>query len=157
MPAGGNWQIPAPQAPLLPHASEPRATLLWLQPVALAPLVQVSLVQALPSLQVVPSETWTQPVVALQVSVVQVVLSSQFLAVPPHAPELQASPVVHAFPSSQNVASGLLVAMHWPVAGSQACVAQGRSGQVTVAQRSNARMQRRPRLTPAEDGASLPR
>jgi hypothetical protein len=72
-----------------------------------------------------------QPAAKSQLSVVQVLPSSQFSALPPlHAPFLQVSPVVQALPSSQ-----LPLAAVWlqPVAASQASVVHGfASSQVSV-------------------------
>ena len=75
-------------------------------PPAQTPPWQVSpKVQALPSLQVVPSVTglFWQPSVGLQVSVVQGLPSSQLRGGPPrHWPAEHWSPVVQAFPSSHG-------------------------------------------------------
>jgi hypothetical protein len=46
---------------------------------------------------------WTQPVPALQESLVQTLLSSQLIAVPAHVPPVHWSPDVHALPSLQPV------------------------------------------------------
>lgn len=62
-------------------------------------------------------KAWAQPVVALQVSVVQLQPSSQFFLVNPawHLPALQKSPTVHALPSVQVVPTNS-VKMHLPAA-----------------------------------------
>ena len=90
------------------------------------PAVQVSaVVQAVPSLHAVPSArgACAQPLAGLQVSVVQVLPSSQLMVLPTHWPAAQASAVVQAFASSQGVP---FVTAVWvqPVAGSQVSVLQ---------------------------------
>jgi len=73
--------------------------------------------------QLSPSEqsigACTHPEIELQVSIVQMLLSSQFGAGPPaQEPELQASAVVHSLPSVQGVPSTFGVAVvHVPVPG----------------------------------------
>jgi hypothetical protein len=72
---------------------------------AQTPDAQLSpVVQALPSEQEAPSASgaWAQ-VPPLQLSAVQELPSSQLIAVPPHVPVVQTSPVVHASPSVQVV------------------------------------------------------
>ena len=71
------------------------------------PFVQTSVVvQASPSEQVVPLVTLTCPQVpAVQLSVVHALPSSQLIAVPTHTPPPQASPVVQRLPSEQTVPS----------------------------------------------------
>jgi hypothetical protein len=84
---------------------------------------QVSpVVQAFPSLQALLLFVKTQPVVGLHVSVVQTLPSLQVSAGPPtHAPPEQTSPVVHAFPSLQEL---LLFVNTQPVAGLHVSVVQ---------------------------------
>src|SRR5438876_760846 len=84
----------------------------------LCPPLQASLVvQALPSLQGGVLLACTQPVVALQLSSVQTLPSSQLGAGPPtHRPALQVSVSVHAFPSLQ---AALLLVWAQPVDGLQ--------------------------------------
>src|SRR5712692_9715361 len=87
------------------------------------PPLQVSLVvQAFPSLQGLVLLVCTQPVAGLQLSSVQTLPSSQLGAGPPtHAPLLQVSFVVQAFPSLQGLM--LLTCVH-PLAGLQPSVVQ---------------------------------
>ncbi len=93
------------------------------------PAVQASLlVQALPSSQLPPSATavYTHaPLVALQLSVVQALLSLQTLAVPPQTPVLQASALVHALPSLQVAPSVKLVWLHTPLVALHVSVVHG--------------------------------
>ena len=90
------------------------------------PATQVSLpvVQAFPSSHLAPSALAGfehMPVVGSQVPPVwHWSLAGQAWFMPPvHMPFLQVSPVVHIFPSSQVVPSGLAGSEHMPVAGSQ--------------------------------------
>jgi hypothetical protein len=60
------------------------------------------------------------PVAVLQLSVVQVLPSSQFFAAPGlQTPARQVSPMVQALPSLQVVPSGAVGLLHTPDAGSQ--------------------------------------
>jgi hypothetical protein len=96
-----------------------------------APFVQTSVrVQALPSLQAFELLVKTQPVAGLQVSVVQVLRSSQAIAVPWQTPPLHVSPDVQALPSSQ--AFELLVKAQ-PVAGLHVSFVQALPSLQTVA------------------------
>ena len=72
-------------------------------PATQLPPEQVSpVVHAFPSLHEAVLLACWQPVAGLQLSSVHGLLSLQLVAVPPtHAPPEHASPVVHAFPSSQ--------------------------------------------------------
>src|SRR5262249_26144711 len=92
VPATWHWSE-APQSTVAPPAQVP--------PWQLSPTVQ-----ALPSSHVLPSATggWTQPSAASHVSVVQTLLSSQFIGVPPWQPAApaQTSPPLQASPSSQS-------------------------------------------------------
>ena len=77
-------------------------------------------VQAFPSSQAAVLLVNTQPVAGLQPSVVQAFPSSQTEAAPGwHAPPPQASPAVHAFPSSQAIE---LLVKTQPAAGLQLSV-----------------------------------
>lgn len=68
------------------------------------PPTQVSpVVHAFPSLQGFVFAVFTHPVVALHVSFVHTLPSSQFAGVPLQVPDWQVSLWVHAFPSSQPV------------------------------------------------------
>jgi len=64
------------------------------------------------------------PVDAVQVSVVQILLSLQTLAVPPQVPLAHLSPKVQALPSLHVVPFATGVWIHAPVAGSQVSVVQ---------------------------------
>jgi hypothetical protein len=65
---------------------------------------------------------WTHPPTGSQLSVVQGLLSLQLVADPGrHVPNAQASPVVHAFPSSQAI---VLLLKTQPVVGSQLSLVQ---------------------------------
>jgi hypothetical protein len=138
VPAPG-WQVPPPQvSPVVQALPSSQAAVLFVKthPVA---RVQVSVVHGLLSLHTtpVPPHTpplhtspvvhglpssqgwvlfvWTHPLPGLQLSVVQTLLSSQTVGVPGwQLPPPHASPVVHAFPSSQAV---VLLACTHPVAG----------------------------------------
>jgi hypothetical protein len=74
------------------------------------PPAQVSpVVHALPSLQAAVLLLCVQPVAGLQASSVHTLLSSQFVGPPgTHVPLEQASPVVHAFPSEQELVLSLV-------------------------------------------------
>jgi len=88
--------------------------------------LHVSVVQALLSLQFLG--VYLHPLAGSQVSVVQALLSLQFLAMPTHTPLEQASRMVQRLPSSQGSPtgpkSGTGVWTHFPVAGSQVSVVQ---------------------------------
>ena len=116
--------------------------LVWVQPV---PALQPSSVQTLPSSQLgggPPTQLpplqwslvvqaslslhgavllmWVQPVLAVQLSVVHGLPSSQLGGEPPvQMPAWQVSLVVQALPSSQSVPFGLIRSEHAPVAGLQ--------------------------------------
>jgi hypothetical protein len=84
-------------------------------PATHVPPEQTSLtVQALPSLQGAVLLVKTHPVAGAQVSVVQGLLSLQVIPVPAHTPAVHTSPEVQALPSLQGAV--LLVCVH-PVAG----------------------------------------
>ena len=87
------------------------------------PPLQVSVVvQAFPSLQETVLLAWAQPVAATQESLVQALPSSQPRGGPPtHAPPLQVSEVVQAFPSLQEI---VLLVWVQPVAGTQESLVQ---------------------------------
>ncbi|MBM4345590.1 MAG: inorganic phosphate transporter [Deltaproteobacteria bacterium] len=100
------------------------------------PLVQTSVVQALPSLQPALSRHCTPqpamgvdthlPVALSQASVVQLSLSSQTTGLPPaQAPALQASTVVHGLPSSHGTLSAPAGARQLPVPWSQVSLVHG--------------------------------
>ena len=126
-------------------SSQASALLAWTQPVAVLheSLVQGSessqstakpgwqlpnehaspLVQALPSVQATVLSPLTQPVVMLQLSVVQTLPSSQLIAPPDtQAPATQASPEVQALPSVQ---ASVLLANTQPLDGAQLSVVHG--------------------------------
>jgi len=85
-----------------------------------APNAQTSpAVQALPSSQASALLLKTQPVVVLQLSVVQRFASSQTRGGPEHAPPAQVSSVVHAFPSLHAF---VLLVKTQPVAGAHVSV-----------------------------------
>src|SRR6266849_2108169 len=91
-------------------------------PTQVPPLHASLVVQAFPSLHGLVLLVCTQPVCVLQVSVVQTLPSSQLGAGPPtHVPLAQVSLVVQAFPSLQGLV--LLICVH-PLAGLQASVVQ---------------------------------
>src|SRR5436190_696544 len=87
------------------------------------PLLQVSpVVHGSPSLAEPVSGVLNTPVCGSQPSVVQILLSSEFTAVPgTNTPSLHDSPVVHALPSLAAPVSGVL---NTPVCGSQPSVVQ---------------------------------
>ena len=88
------------------------------------PSLQTSLlVQALPSEQLLPLFTVTQPLLASQMSVVHGLPSSQFTDLPAlQLPPAQASPIVHGLPSSQG---RLLPVCTQPLLGLQLSVVHG--------------------------------
>ena len=98
------------------------------------PLVQVSVVQALLSLQ--PPAFWQPllqfwicanahtPVLGLHTSSVQALLSLHTIAVPPHLPAVHLSPVVQATPSAHRLPSVTLTTPQLPVFASQESVVQ---------------------------------
>lgn len=65
---------------------------------------------------------WQAPESALQLSIVQTLLSSQASGVPTHLPVLHASPEVHGKPSEHKAPSAMPFHWHKPVAGLQASV-----------------------------------
>jgi hypothetical protein len=82
-----------------------------------------SSVQGFPSLHDAEMSVCTQPVAGLHESVVQTLPSSQLVADPlTQAPPAQVSPVVQAFPSSQDA---VLLVWEQPVAWSHASLVQG--------------------------------
>ena len=127
--------LPSSQAIVLLANTQPVAglqlsfvqMLLSLQTTAVAPVhvpaPQTSpAVQAFPSLQAIVLFACAQPVAGLQLSLVQTLLSLQFVAAPPtQAPAEHVSPVVHAFPSLQEA---VLFAKTQPVAGLQLSLVQ---------------------------------
>jgi hypothetical protein len=73
-------------------------------PWQLPPLQASPVVQALPSSHAAALFVWTQPVAGTQESSVHGLLSSQLVAEPAwQLPPAQVSPVVQAFPSSQGL------------------------------------------------------
>jgi hypothetical protein len=116
------------QAPVVRLQASPvhgLASLHTLAEPAQLPLAQTSLsVHRLPSSHAAVLLANTHaPLVALQLSLVQGLLSLHTLAAPPHAPLLQASPVVHGLPSSH--AAVLLANTQAPVATLQLSLVQG--------------------------------
>ena len=110
--------VPALQTPTTWHwSSAPHTT--GLAPTH-APLAHVSTcVHGLPSLQprlFIAAASCLQPLAASQVSSVQAKPSLQFTAaLPRHLPAAQASPLVHALPSSQPLPSDFNGLLHKPV------------------------------------------
>ena len=114
------------QLPVLTSQVSVVQALLSLQVLAVPPhlpVVQVSgLVQALPSLQVVPSVALANkqlPVPVSHESLVQPLPSLQTLAVPPQLPAVQMSLAVQALPSLQALPSASPMFLQLPVVGAQ--------------------------------------
>jgi hypothetical protein len=95
------------------------------------PLQASPVVQALPSSHAAELFVWAQPVAGLHESSVHGLLSLQLVAGPPwHVPPPQVSPVVHALPSSHGAV--LFVATQ-PLAGSHESSVQGLPSSQTTA------------------------
>lgn len=124
--AGACAQVPVPSQLSVVHGSLSSQPLTG--PPHLPAVHASGLVHATPSLHGLPSAALLAvqlPLVLSQASVVHGLLSLQTLAVPPHTPLVQASPLVQALLSSQTVPSAAPTLLQLPVAASHLSTVHG--------------------------------